>query len=297
LLCALLAGAGQGALDASTNVLVAAVFEEKRVVSAVNLLHFAFGAGAVTSPVLISAASAAWGTPMPALWLAASLGAAVTFAAMRWALDAKPRRVDGVQSSEGSIYARPALWLLSLLLLLAVGVEMGLGGWTTVYARQTTALTGGEIAMLVSAYWLALTGGRLLGAILGVRVTSRALATLSVAGLCLASAMLVLGSGTVAWTVAGTMVAGLSMGPVFPTIVVMGTELFRQAPSRAVTMIIAVSSLGGMVLPPLQGLLLERVSPLASVALVAAACVGMLLLLTSVMRRARPATSPAPTPS
>ena len=173
---------------------------------------------------------------------------------------------------------------VAALLFLGVGVEMGVGGWTTVYAGATTPLRTGSIAMLVSGYWVALTAGRLLGAVLGVRITSRALAALAVGALCLGSATLVLGSGSVGWTVAGTLVVGVGMGPIFPTTVVLGTELFRAAPSRAVSVIIAVSSLGGMLLPPLQGLLLERVSPLASVAQVAVACAGMLVLLLLVRR-------------
>lgn len=285
LACAFLAGAGQGTLDVSANVLVAAVFEEKAVVSAVNLLHFAFGAGALLSPLLTNLAMGAWNTPMPVLWLGAVLGVATTFAARRWAMDAKPGRAHEVRPAEANaVYLRPALWLLSLLLFLGVGVEMGVGGWTTVYAGATTPLRTGSIAMLVSGYWVALTAGRLLGAVLGVRITSRALAALAVGALCLGSATLVLGSGSVGWTVAGTLVVGVGMGPIFPTTVVLGTELFRAAPSRAVSVIIAVSSLGGMLLPPLQGLLLERVSPLASVAQVAVACAGMLVLLLLVRR-------------
>lgn len=64
-------------------------------------------------------------------------------------------------------------------------------------------------------------------------------------------------------------------------------QIFRAAPSHAVSVIVSVSSLGGVVLPPIPGLLLERVSPVAGVALVAAACVGMLLLLLAVKRGAR----------
>ena len=46
------------------------------MVSAVNLLHFAFGAGAVIAPLLMSLSLGAWATPMPVLWLAAALGVA-----------------------------------------------------------------------------------------------------------------------------------------------------------------------------------------------------------------------------
>ena len=277
LACALLAGAGQGTLDASTNVLVPAVFGE-RSVSAVNLLHFAFGAGAVLSPKMISLASSSWGNPMPALWLAAALGAVTALATRRWAMDPKVARPNRAAAGT-AIYRQPVLWLLSLVLFLGVGVEIGVGGWTTVYAGRTTALAEGAVANLASGYWLALMAGRLLGAALGVRLTTRRLAVLAIGATCLGSLMLALGSGTVGWTVAGTLVVGLGVGPIFPTVVVLGTEAFPAAPSRAVSAIIAASSVGGMLLPTLQGFLLQRVDPFASVGMVAAASCLMVLLI------------------
>ncbi len=296
LFCAFLAGAGQGTIDISTNVLVAAVFHPRAVVSAVNLLHFAFGAGAVVSPLLTSAAVDAWGTPMPILWLAAALGVATVLAGFPWLMHATAGQADEANGREGgAVYRRPVLWLLGLLLFLYVGVEMGVGGWMTVYAAITTALAPESVAWLVSGYWLALTAGRLLGAAAGARLSSRALATVAIVGSCIGSAMLFLGSGSTAWTVMGTVLSGVSLGPIFPTAVVIGTEIFRSAPSRAVSVIISMSSLGGMLLPPLQGVLLQRVSPAASILEVAVACFGMLALLWAVERGA-PAKQAVPAP-
>jgi fucose permease len=286
LACAFLAGAGQGTIDISTNVLVPAVYGSGAI-SALNVLHFAFGAGAVLSPILTSAALAAFGTPMPVLWLGAAVGLATALAALRWVMNVHPPVAEAHPAETRGLYLRPALWLLSLLMFLYVGMEMGVGGWTTVYAGRTTALAPGAIAWLTSGYWLALTGGRVLGAAAGARLSAHALARAAIAGTCLGGLMLLAGTGSVWWTVAGTVILGISFGPVFPTAVGLGNELFRDAPSRAVSVIIATSSLGGMVLPPLQGLLLERVSPRASVALVAAGCLGMLGLLFAT-ERARP---------
>jgi len=109
---------------------------------------------------------------------------------------------------------------------------------------------------------------------------------LSVLGSCLGTVFILVGRGSVVLTVLGTLLVGVSYGPIFPTAVVMATELFRFAPSRAVSIVISLSSLGGMVLPPLQGILLGRVSPLASVWLVAAGSVGMLVMLLAVRRSA-----------
>lgn len=172
---------------------------------------------------------------------------------------------------------------------------MGVGGWTTVYLTRTSPLSESSVALVVSAYWLALTAGRLVGAVLGARIRSSALLLGSVSGSLLGALIVLLGGGNVAFTAAGTLLVGLSYGPIFPTAVVMATELFPAAPSRAVSLVVALSSLGGMALPPLQGILLERVSPLASVALVAAGAVGMLAVLL-VVRRGAAARKPGPSP-
>jgi fucose permease len=66
----------------------------------------------------------------------------------------------------------------------------------------------------------------------------------------------------------------------------MATETFPSAQSRAVSLVVSLSSVGTMALPPLQGILLERVSPFASVGLVAAGAAGMLLVLLALRRGA-----------
>jgi len=283
---AFLIGLGQGAIDISTNVMVTAVFPKEKVVSAVNLLHFAFGAGAVLAPVIASAAMAQWGSPMPALYLAALIGLGSLLLGSRLLLN--PSAVPQARDHQGEnvLYRAPALWLLALLMFLYVGGEMGVGGWTTVYLTRTSSLAASSIALVVSGYWLSLTVGRLVGAVLGTRFSSGALLMLSVLGSGLGALIILFGGGSVGWTVLGTLLVGVSYGPIFPTAVVMATELFRFAPSRAVSVVISLSSLGGMVLPPLQGVLLERASPFASVGLVAVGSIGMLAMLLAVRRGA-----------
>ena len=281
---ALVFGLGLGAVDISANVLVAAVFSGRRAVSAVNVLHFAFGAGAGLAPVLASLALGRWGTPMPVLYLAAAIGLANALVAGRLLLDRDVAPRGDARQGVAAVYRAPSLWMLALLLFLYVGGEMGVGGWTTVYLGKTTSLAAGPVAVVVSAFWLALTGGRLLGAFLGARVHADALLLWSAGGCCLGALLLLLGGGSVALTVAGTLILGVAYGPIFPTALVLATEHFPLAPSRAVSVVVSVSSLGGMLLPPLQGILLERVSPLASVGLVAAGTAGMMGALLAVRR-------------
>ena len=279
-----LIGLGQGALDISTNVLVAAVFPKERVVSAVNLLHFAFGSGAVLGPVVASAATRQWGTPMPTMYLAAAIGLGIVVLGGKLLLSPAAGHDSDAQASAGGIYRSPALWLLAFLLFLYVGGEMGVGGWTTVYLTRTSALSASAIALIVSGYWLALTGGRLIGAALGTRIRAGALLLWCASGSLLGALVILAGGGNVMLTVAGTVLVGLCYGPIFPTAVVMATETFPFAQSRAVSLVVSLSSVGTMALPPLQGLLLERVSPLASVGLVAAGAAAMVAVVVALRR-------------
>ncbi len=290
LACACLAGAGQGTLDISTNVLVAAVYDQRRAVSAVNVLHFAFGAGAVLSPILAAYSQQRWGTPMPALWLAGLIALVNLAAGTRALLDPPVVKHEPGRAARG-LYGRVELWALALLMFLYVGIEMGLGGWTTVYLDRTTALSVPAVAWVVSGYWLALTGGRLVGAFLGTRVSARTLIAVSLAGSLAGALLLAAGGGNLVLTVSGILLCGVAFGPVFPTVVVLATEIFRDSPSRAVSVVISLSSLGGMVLPPLQGLLLVKVSPLASVGQVALCALLMVVLLLVAERSARPAVA------
>ncbi len=74
------------------------------------------------------------------------------------------------------------------------------------------------------------------------------------------------------------LLLGFCLGPIFPTALAITTASFRRAPGTAASVVIALGSLGGTLLPWLQGVLMERVSPAASVLLVAAGMLAMLSL-------------------
>jgi MFS transporter, FHS family, L-fucose permease len=292
LVCGYVAGVGQGSLDISTNVLVSSVYNEKRAVSAVNFLHFAFGAGAVVSPILASLAQSRWGTTLPSLWIGVALGVLTVPLALLFALNPPAPKAAAGETKGSAIYGRMELWVLGFILFMYVGAEMGFGSWSTLYLGKTTPLASGTIALLVSGYWLALTAGRLFGTVFGARLGSRLLLTIALVGSTLGGILLLFSAGNVTLSIAAIVVLGVSYGPVFPTTVVIATELFRGSSSRAVSTVVSLSSLGGMLLPPLQGLLLARVSPWASMALVAVEGFLMLALLVFIQSRSARVNQP-----
>ncbi|HEX9373714.1 MAG TPA: MFS transporter, partial [Roseiflexaceae bacterium] len=270
-----LAGLGHGAADVSFNVLIAEVFAA-RSASALNLLNVFFGVGAVAGPAAAGLALRLWGTALPALWLGVAL--LLLQAPLVPLLAVPPRaRQHHAQASRGApVLASPLLWALGLLMLIYVGTETGIGGWTTTYLERTTAIGTAAAALMTSGFWLALTGGRVVGALLGARVAPNTLLTLSLAGSLAGGALLAASTGNVALTTAAVLLTGLCFGPIFPTTFSIVTSTFRQAPGTAASVAVALGSVGGMLLPVLQGALLERSGPASSVLLVALGTLAML---------------------
>jgi fucose permease len=125
---------------------------------------------------------------------------------------------------------------------------------------------------------LALTGGRVAGALLGARVAAGVLLHLSLAGALADAVLLAISPGNAALTVMAVILIGFCFGPIFPTALSIVTATFRRAPGTAVSVVVAMGSLGGMLLPWAQGALLESRGPAASVVLVAAGTLAMLML-------------------
>lgn len=277
LACAVVAGLGHGAIDVSTNVLIAEVYAA-RSAAALNLLNVFYGAGAVAGPAIAGLALRVWGTALPALWI--GVGLLLVQAPLVPLLAVVPRQPhSGGPGLRGmAVYRSPLLWALGALLLLYVGIENGIGGWTPTYLLRTTALGATAAALATSGFWLALTGGRVIGTLLGARLAPNVLLFISLSGALLGGVVLALSTGNATLTIAAVLILGLCFGPIFPTALSITTATFQRAAGTAASVVVAMGSIGGMVLPWLQGALLERSGPPASVLLVAGGTLAMLAL-------------------
>lgn len=277
LACALVAGLGHGAVDVSTNVLIAQVFAA-RSTSALNLLNVFFGVGAVAGPAIAGLTLRVWGTALPALWLGAGLMLVQAPFVLRLASAPSPAHHDDLAAPGAVLIRSPLLWAFGGLLLLYVGTETGIGGWTATYMERTATIGAAAAALVTSGFWLALTGGRVAGALIGARVAAGVLLRLSLAGALVGTVLLAISPGNAALTVVAVILIGFCFGPIFPTALSIVTATFRRAPGTATSVVVAMGSLGGMLLPWVQGALLESRGPAASVVLVAAGTLAMLAL-------------------
>lgn len=291
LLWGVIAGMGQGGADVSASVLAAEVFAT-RSVAALNFVNVFFGLGAISGPALVSLALHLWHTGLPVLWLAALLGLAVIPWCLRAPALSRPIAHAEHRHERAQVLRAPLLWALGSFFLIYVGAETAVGGWTTEYLQRTTPLSLEVAALATSGFWLSLTVARLVMVALERRLAGRAArdpATaqalgwgavlyllIALVGATLGGALLVAGRGHAAFSIGAVLLLGLSFGPLYPTALAVTTGAFATASSRAAGVVVALGSIGGALLPWLQGLLLTRTGPGASAVFVALMCLAML---------------------
>ncbi|HEY1013339.1 MAG TPA: MFS transporter [Herpetosiphonaceae bacterium] len=299
LACGVVTGLGHGTLVVVMHVLIAQLFPE-RSVSALNLLNVFFGVGATLGPVVARQALQEWGSALPALWI----GAGLMFIQLPF-IPLLATRPDVAAHADGGaqggaprarVYGLPALWLFGLMLFLYVGAESGVGSWATRYLERSTAIKPADAAFVASGFWLALTVGRMLGAALGTRLSSAALLQLCLGGAALGGVVFALSPGNLALSSAAILLLGVCFGPVFPTTLALVSATFPQAQGVATSAIVAMGNGGGIVLPWLIGLLLERAGPPASALLVMVATLSMAAIFTAYRLRRRGAPEAAREP-
>ncbi len=204
---------------------------------------------------------------------------------------AEPESAESATAKAGPFsYRSVLLWGLGAVLLVYVSAEMGLSAWTTQYVEDSTALSKAAGARITSIFWLALTLGRLAGIRWGSRFSGDRVLLISLIGSLAGAVLLAAGSGIAALTVIGAVVIGFFFGPIYPTVIAVATTTFRSGPGKAASLIASLASLGGMVGPALQGVLLNEVSPVSSVIFVLAQC-GVMMVLYGALRRQQEARS------
>jgi FHS family Na+ dependent glucose MFS transporter 1 len=283
-------GTAQGAVDVGGNTLL--VWIHGRAVGPfMNGLHFFWGLGALISPLIVGQVILATGQIAWAFWALALMTVPVIILLLRLASPKaraeQPEQYSGNEDpapSPGPISAQgnSVVLLVTLLLFLFVGAEGGFGGWIYSYALALDLGSTTTAAYLTSAYWGALTFGRLVAIPIASRARPRWILLADGIG-CLASIGLLFvwpDSPSAAWI--STIGMGLFMASVFPTAITLAE---RRIPitGRTTGWFLVGASMGGMTLPMLMGQLWEAAGPQSAMALLASYLALAIVALLSIL--------------
>jgi len=265
LLGAALGGLGFGLLDVALNLVAARAFAPNAA-PALNLLNAMFGVGAVAGPAAVALAGGDLRAPMGLLAVVA-----LAVGLLAWRI---PDPSDAAPEGEGRVPWIAAGGFVTLYFLYVAG-EVGVGSWETVHLAP---LWGEQAAALnASAYWAALTVGRVLATPLSARVRP---ATLVLGASVLALAGLLAAHDPHLAPYAYPLV-GLAFAPIFPTGLAWLQRVFPRRAERVASAVLAAATLGPVVTSGPIGWWIERTGPAWVPTLLAIPVAGMLLVVAA----------------
>ncbi len=243
-------GLGLGLIIPTDNLLIAEISPNSRA-SAVSLLNFFWGVGAVLCSLMVA-------------WTAAHrllpffLGSVSLFLLLLALVMRGLPFPAAIRSSEGpsrwrELARNPAIWFFAAVFFLYPGAETAVGGWIASYVSRLGPHEA-EIAPLMPAFfWASLTVGRALGTLFLLYVPERRVLR---GGFAAGSAgiVLMLWSSTLAGVIVGALITGLSFATLYPITVARLSHRFGMAARSIGAFMFSLASVGPAVIPWLVGI-------------------------------------------
>ena len=283
------AGVGAGAIDSGGNGLVMDLYPSGRG-RALNLLHLFFSIGALAAPVTVGLLVE---NGLDWRWIILATGLAAIPVSVLFGIVPMPggRRETTPGSATPGATARfspPRLAAPILLLAFAiacyVAAEVGVSNWLVRFL-EPAALSTATLAL--SLYWTGIAIGRLVSSQLADRFDHRLFTLTCTAGLAvsLLGAILV---PSLPVSIGLFAVAGVASGPIFPMIIAIGGELYRDRSTAVSGFLGGCGVIGSIIYPPIMGFLSVTVgltvAMLGNVVLVVACAVALVLVGRSTRR-------------
>jgi len=185
--------------------------------------------------------------------------------------------------------SRPLIWVVSGVMFLYVGAEIGIGAWLFLYLRSAGALSVSFASSGVSLYWLGLVLGRMIGGRLAHRFALPRFTMLSCALSAAALVGLIAAPASHGAAAAMVLLIGFGFGPVFPNMIATGAARFPSEVGRMTSIVVAAGALGGIFVPWIMGYAIAASSLRLSMVFALGATAAMAALARSLRNFEAPA--------
>lgn len=263
----LFAGTGRGSVSNFNNRTVNILSNGSP--AAANLLHGCFAIGAIVTPMvfLLLRTYVGW---QAGILVVVLYGCISLYNMSRMQLDDdRPSREDKTQVTL-SFMKNPSFIILAMMLFCYLCSEYAINGWLVTYIQNKQALaasfgsTGAALSQAIAAYsqtmatllWIVMLVGRLICAALSARISQKVLMAVASVGVAIFFGLMLLSNSVAAVTfaVAGL---GLCMSGICPMIY-SDASMFTNKYSMATSTLLAIGSIGGVIMPITVGALAER---------------------------------------
>eukprot|EP01048_Picozoa_sp_COSAG05_P016769 COSAG05_NODE_2203_length_3404_cov_4.906203_2_plen_480_part_00 len=268
-------GLCMGFVDTGSSLLVMLTWKGGNVMSWMNFLHFCWGVGSMSSPVLLTffsaptsflviAATGLVCAALPALLPSPVQRHPACIAERELALRKKQQKLEetdrclaaatdrnaaGGSEEEGS-YIVPSAAAFGVWLFY-VGMEAGYGSWLATFLVETDITDDKGAAIATSTYWGALTLGRLIAVPLALVLSPDHMIGADMVGALLSCGFFLIASGSTQMLICAVGI-GLSLASVYASTVALAATRMPFTGRRA-SFCIAGASVGQVTLPYLIG--------------------------------------------
>ncbi|MDD6320742.1 MAG: MFS transporter [Oscillospiraceae bacterium] len=256
-------GLGAGSVDAALNNYVSLHYKSRHM----SWLHCMWGVGASVGPMIMARALSGpgWTTGYRTIaLLQAGLTAILVLSLPLWK---RPQdAADGEaftpeHRSLPELFKVPGVPQVMLCFFCYCSLESTAGLWSASYCTLVRGIDAATAARWASLFYLGITVGRFFSGFLTMRISDRNMIRLGqgVIAVGILLILLPLGSGVL---FAGLILLGLGCAPIYPCIIHETPANFGRALSMALTGLqMAFAYVGTCVMPPLFGLLADKISP------------------------------------
>lgn len=272
-------GSGLGVTIPSINLLTIETTEPRLRSSAVNLINFSWGVGAICSQPFVAAVSRQGSL----VSVTVILVAAIILLALCFYMAVRAAAVESFAETKNvsltsRIWRQPLPWLFVAFSFFVVSIEGGLGGWLTTY---TEGLKQNGIATinLTVVYFFFFVLGRGVASVISRRVSENRL--IFFCSLFLFGGVLILVSSE-SLALIGAAVAGLGSSAIFPTNMARFARIFGPRATLQAAPIFIAGTIGAAVISSLVGFISSIFGSLRTgivVVLISAVCVLILNLI------------------
>src|ERR1700730_3450527 len=231
--------------------------------SAVSLLNFFWGVGAVFCSLMVAWSAAHKLLPF-FLGSVALFLVLLAFAMRNLPFPAaanstgsslsSPTSTSASSSSWREMAKSPAIWIFAAIFFLYPGAETAVGGWIGSYVSRRGSEGASIASMMPAFFWTALTVGRALGTIFLRHFSERSVLRAGYGGGA-AGIGLMLWAPTLTGVIGGALITGLSFATLYPVTVARLSERFGVAARKIGSVLFSLAAVGPAVIPWMVGVI------------------------------------------
>jgi fucose permease len=259
IIASLLIGFGGGFFDVASNYVIGVLYTAGAA-ALLSALHTFYGLGGSAGPLVAGWAQSELGDWRLAYGLTAVVSLVIGAAFLGLRLRKQPSNAGNATSPAQETAAKPSggiRWLALLPMVVLIFAYNGAGSamdtWIFTHARLVALSDVAEASRIASLYWIALTAGRTICVFALRRFGNMFIMRVGVGLSVIGSGLIVLAGSQSLLIAIGVAMVGLGFAPVYPVVIAMGGQQQPEARGMITGILSGVASLGGIIVPIVQG--------------------------------------------